>query len=91
MTNALLSRDEAAQRGEAIYAERLRANLETPENIGKIVVIDVDSGDCEVDNSGLNASHRLRARRPSGNLYAIRIGYDVVEAFGGFAPERTKQ
>jgi hypothetical protein len=89
MSTASLSKEEVAQRGEAIYAERLIALLETPGNIGNIVVIDVDSGDYDVDASGLNASHRLRVRRLSGNLYAIRIGYDVVEGFGGFAPERV--
>lgn len=85
-----LSREQIAERGEEIYADRLRDTVETAENIGKIIVIDVETGDYEVDADGLQASHRLRARLPGGTLYGLRIGYDAVEGFGR-PPQRVKR
>ncbi len=40
--------EEIGRRGQEIYESRLRALLETEENIGKIVSIDIDSGDYEI-------------------------------------------
>ena len=77
-----LSREQVAERGEEIYAERLRDSVETEENIGKVIVIDLKTGDYEIDDDGLQASHRLRAKHPGGPLHGLRIGYDAVEGFG---------
>ena len=84
-----LSAEEIARRGEAIYAERLSKSVETPENIGKILVLDVETGDYEIDASGIAANDRLQIRRPSGLFYGLRVGFDVVESVGGFAPQRN--
>jgi hypothetical protein len=85
-----ISREQIAERGEEIYAERLRDSVETEKNIGKIIVIDVDTGDYEIDDDGLQASHRIRAKHPDGTLYGLRIGYDAVEGFGS-APQRVER
>ena len=84
----MLSTEEIARRGEAIYVERLREIVETPDNLGKILVLDVETGDYEIDASGLAANDRLQERRPDGLLYGLRVGFDVVEGIGGFAPQR---
>ena len=78
---------ELGPRARALY-ERLRSEVETPENIGKLLVLDVESGDYEVDNLGLEASRRLQARHPETILYAFRVGYKTVVSFAG-ALERT--
>ena len=70
------------QRAHAFY-ERLRPQIETPENIGKIIVMDVDSGDYGIDDAGIETSRRLQAQHPDATLYAMRIGYRAVEAIGG--------
>ncbi|MGI4791888.1 MAG: hypothetical protein ACRYFS_23945 [Janthinobacterium lividum] len=63
---------------------RLRSQIETPENIGKLILLDLDSGDYEVDDeSSLEAVHRLQSRHPGVKLFALRIGYDVAAAFSG--------
>jgi hypothetical protein len=90
MVRSSLSKEQIAERGEEIYADRLRDRVETDENIGRIIVIDVGSGDYEIDNDGLMASHRLRAKHPDGTLYGLRIGYDAVEGFGS-PPTRVKR
>jgi hypothetical protein len=90
MIRSSLSKEQIAERGEEIYADHLRDRVETDENIGKVIVIDVGSGDYEIDDDGLLASHRLRAKHPGGTLYGLRIGYDAVEGFGS-PPTRIKR
>lgn len=80
--------EELDRRGQELYETRLRALVETPENIGRELVVDVLSGDYEIDADGLAASHRLLARHPNGALYGVRIGYNAVYSIGGVL-ERT--
>ena len=70
------------QRAQSLYA-RLRPEIETPENLGKIIVMDVESEDYEIDDQGIETSRRLQARHPGTTLYALRIGYKAVETLGG--------
>ncbi len=88
MAQIQMSRDEIARRGKALYNDRIRAEVETEENIGKMVIIDVETGDYEVDSSGLESARRLHTKRPNAELYGIRIGYRAADAIGG-AMERT--
>ena len=64
---------------------RLRPQIETPENIGKLILLDPDSGDYEIaqDELGFIASALLRERHPAANLFALRVGYDVSASFSG--------
>lgn len=48
-----------------LYEDRLPKQVETPENLGKILVLMLGSGDYEIDVEGIRASRRLRARRPA--------------------------
>ena len=61
----------------------MRSQIETEENLGKIIIFDVDSEDFEMDSNGIEIAHRLRERRPEGRFYALRVGYKAVESFGG--------
>lgn len=65
---------EVALLGEAIYREHVQ-KLVNPAQKGSFVVIDVESGDHEVDPSDGVATRRLLERRPSAVTYAIRVGY----------------
>lgn len=75
------------QRAQILY-ERLRPIIETPANIGKIIVMEVESGDYEIDETGIESSRHLQSRHPNATLYALRIGYRAVEVLGGVL-ERT--
>ncbi len=77
------SGEEIGRRGQEIYDSRLRALLETDENIGKIVSIDIESGDYEIADDLLVAGRRLQKRRPEAQMYGKRIGYNAVYAVGG--------
>ena len=79
---AKVSGKEIGRRGREIY-ERLRTLLETEENIGKIVSIDVESGDYEIGDDLVAAGRRLQMRRPDAQMYGKRIGYNAVYAVGG--------
>lgn len=83
MSHPRISDDEIDQRGQKVYEERIRSLVETPEIIGKQIVIDVETGDFEIDEDGLAASRRLLARHPGAALYGLRIGYNAVYSLGG--------
>ena len=90
MPHARISSHEIDRRGYEWYEQHIRKQVESQENIGKIVVIDVETGGYEVDSSARTATDRAFARHPDAALLALRIGYDAVESFGG-GPQRSKQ
>ena len=49
MPHPTLTAEEIARRGEEIYERDLRARLETEENRGKFLVIDIATGAYEID------------------------------------------
>jgi hypothetical protein len=81
---------EIVRRGKEIYKKTIRNQVETEENIGKIVCIDIETGDYEVDETGIVASKRLHSRHPGAALWGERIGFDAVYAVGGTLT-RTKK
>ena len=85
-----LGLDERDKRAQAVYERRLRPQVETPENIGGIIVLAVASADYDIseDETSIAAAHRLQAGHPGSVLYAFRIGYNAVDALGGVL-ERT--
>ncbi len=83
MPHPRFSGDEIADRGEELYEQSIRAKVETEENIGKIISIDIETGDYEVGDDILSVGHRLQARHPDAAIYGKRIGYNAVYALGG--------
>jgi hypothetical protein len=73
---------EVVSRGEAIYAQSIRHQVE-PTLRGKFLVMDIESGDYEVDEEDLQASERLLARRPQAVVYGLRIGHPAAFRIGG--------
>lgn len=74
---------EISQRGRELYERSLRAKVEREENIGKALIIDIETGDYEIDDDGLTATHRALAKRPGAALYGMRIGYPTYAKVGG--------
>ena len=75
---------QIAVRREAIYRERIRQLVE-PVKKGSFVVIDVETGDYEIDAGDAAATRRLLERRPNAITYGIRVGYRAVYSHvGGF-------
>jgi len=79
------SKEEFAQRGDALYEAQIRSRIEEG-NQGKIVAIDLETGDFEVDAREIAACNRLEARQPDAQIWIVRVGSRHVRRFGG----RTK-
>jgi hypothetical protein len=75
--------EEVARRAKKLYADKIRSIVECEDNIGKMVVIDSETGEYAVDRSGIHSAIALKAKNPNARLFTIRIGYDVAVAFGG--------
>ena len=88
MQTLLLSSEEVMRMATALYEEKIRAQVETDENIGKMVIIDIETGDFAVDTLGFDSADALRAKNSFARLFGIRIGYNVAASFGGLM-ERT--
>ena len=83
MQTILLSREEVALCAKKIYESSIRQQVEIEENIGKMVIIDIETGSYEVDKTGLKAAHNLSAKHPYARLFGICIGYNVAASLGG--------
>jgi len=83
MQTILLSREEVARRARQFYENSIRQQGETDENIGKMVIIDFESGDYKVNESGLKATRKLSAKHPHSRLFGLRIAYNVAVSFSG--------
>lgn len=75
--------EEIGRHGLEIYESRLRSLLETQEHVGRIVSIDVESGDHEIGDDLVAAGRRLQQRHPDALMYGKQIGYNAVYAVGG--------
>ncbi|MCC5601217.1 hypothetical protein [Nostoc favosum] len=84
MQSILLSREEVARRAKELYENSIRQQVEREENIGKMVIINIETGEYAVDKTGLESAHLLRKNHPFARLYGIRIGYKVAVSFCGF-------
>jgi hypothetical protein len=74
--------EEVAARGETIYEQQIRAKVEATHK-GQFVVIDIETGDYEIDADDLAATKRALAKRPAAVLYGLRIGYPAAYRLGG--------
>ena len=83
MQAILLSREEVGRRAREIYENSIRHQVYTEENIGKMVIIDIETGEYAVDEMGIESAHLLRRKNPLARLYGIRIGYKVAVSFCG--------
>jgi hypothetical protein len=81
MSSLRPSAREIVERGRAIYEDRIRRLVER-EHTGKFLVLDIVTGEYEIDADHLAASDRAAMKHPDGLLYATRIGFDAVGRIG---------
>lgn len=75
------SREELARRGNELYESGIRQQVEAG-NEGRIVAIDIETGDFEVAETVISATDRLYERHPDAQPWGIRIGHRAVYHFG---------
>ena len=75
--------EEAGKFAEAVYQEKIRPTL-TKADIGKFVIIDVNSGEYEIGDDDIEADQRLQERVPDVVGYIMRVGYSAAYSFGWY-------
>jgi len=73
--------DELAGLGRGIFDRQVRPTLR-PDDDGKFVAIDVESGDYELDTDDYTAVMRLRSRRPASDVWLMRAGFPTTYRIG---------
>ena len=73
VTDPRRSLDELARLGAEVYDRRVRPTLQ-PVDDNKLVAIDVETGDFEIDEDDYTAVTRLRERRPEADIWLERVG-----------------
>lgn len=79
-----MTTEEIVKQGEELLVGKVLPHLDAA-HAGEYVVIDVASGDFEVDRDDLDATTRLLARHPGALTYARRIGKAAAYRLGGFS------
>ncbi len=74
------SKEEFADRGDAIYEDDVRPHLSSDDD-GKFAAIDIETGAYEIDLDELGSCDRLRARVPNAQIWMVRIGSRHVHRF----------
>ena len=75
-------KEEFARMGDEIYENKVRPKVEEG-NKGKIVAIDIESGDYKVDRDTIKASQYLIDKNPDAQIWCVRIGHRAVVRIGG--------
>jgi hypothetical protein len=75
------SKEEFARRGDEIYDRDISPHVK-PDDEGKFVVIDIETGAYEIDRDELAASDRLLARRLDAQMWTRRVGSQYARRFG---------
>jgi hypothetical protein len=78
MPHPRFTREELAQRGQDWYENTIRRQVETPENLGKIISIDIETGVFAIAEDVLSATKQLLQDRPDAALWTERIGHEAV-------------
>ena len=78
---------EIGKIGKAMYENEIRPSIPRIKN-GMMVVIDITSGDYEIDSLSLEAARRLKSRRPDAVLYTEQVGHPAAIRTGYLQPSR---
>ncbi len=71
------TKEEIVQRGKEIYYRAIQPLIEAG-NEGRVVAIDVRSGEFELADDAVTSATRLRARWPEAEVFFMRIGYPTM-------------
>jgi hypothetical protein len=77
MPHTHYSRDEIAERGQALYDQEIRDKLD-PSARGKLLVLNVETGEYEIDVDERSALKRVWAKRPDAALSLLRVGHSTA-------------
>jgi hypothetical protein len=81
MAHPHYSSAEIASRGQALYEREIQGSL-APGDRGKFLVLDIETGEYELDADEVAAVKRARAKHPNGAFYVVRVGHPVAYRLG---------
>ncbi len=81
MPHPRYSSDEIAQRGQTLYEQQIRTKIDESEK-GKFLVLDIETGQYEIDVDELAALKRAKVKNPDAALYILRVGYATAYKLG---------
>jgi hypothetical protein len=77
--------EDVVEQGLKVYEQRIRALVETSQNIGKMLTLDVETGEYKIGVNSIEGAIELKKNRPMARLFTLRIGHDVGVSFGGLS------
>ena len=77
MTQTKYSPEETLRIAEEIYRRDIRLHV-MPQDKGKFLLIDIETGDYEIGEDDFQTEGTLRARRPDGVLIGLRVGHTTA-------------
>ena len=90
VTETQLTPDEVVSRGKALYESDIRAQVEEG-NIGRLLMVDVTTGNWVMGEDRIEMARRLRARNPQAQNFGMRIGYAAAEKIGAWPLPRPQR
>lgn len=83
LTSTAPSSQEIAARGETIYDEKYRAELEKTAN-GKFIAINVTNAEATLADTGEDAIRLALEKDPSGFFHLMRVGHKAAFEAGWY-------
>ncbi len=74
------SSGETIRRGQQRYERDIRSQVEVHH--GKMLALDVESGEYALGDDSITALDRLKARFPDASVYLLRIGFPSAVQIG---------
>jgi hypothetical protein len=74
---AQLTKEEIVRIGKELYERDIRLSVEAG-NKGRVVAIDVRTGEFELADDAITSAGQLRARVPEAVIFVVRVGYPTL-------------
>jgi len=81
MPHPRYSSAEIVQRGQDLYDQRIRAQVEA-RHPGQFLVLDIETGDYEIDADDVIAVQQAKTKHPEAAFYIVRIGSPTAYRLG---------
>ncbi len=82
MPTANYSESEIIQRGKRLYEQTIRVAIDEEQSKGKLLVINIETGEYEMDADDVVAAKRSKARFGEAALFTMKIGYPSAYRLG---------
>ncbi len=81
MPHPRYSSSKIVERGQALFEGEILRKLEDADR-GKMLVLDIETGEYELDRDEMAALMRARQKRPGAPFYVVRVGHPTAFRLG---------